>query len=250
MGGVVMRLPIDAAPEDVLSKLPCGNVVANIHFTPARHSPTRRALSALRQRKDVTWRLVLRDLGLRRLPTELLGLDTLDSLDLALNRLQEFSFRNSSLTRLVLDGNPLCRISVRLNRLEHLSLNNCSLVSVELEEAKNLRYLSLNRNPLGKFPLTTNLTHLYMSSCQLTSVPAEVTKLVKLVVLILDSNLLTEFPAVLCDMPELVQLDLTRNRINSLPPEIIKMTGLRQLFVSDIDQLVCPELMPLLLSLF
>ena len=250
MGGVVMRLPIDAAPEDVLSKLPCGNVVANIHFTPARHSPTRRALSALRQRKDVTWRLVLRDLGLRRLPTELLGLDTLDSLDLALNRLQEVP--TSSLTRLVLDGNPLCRISVRLNRLEHLSLNNCSLVSVELEEAKNLRYLSLNGNPLGKFPLTIpyNLTHLYMSSCQLTSVPAEVTKLVKLVVLILDSNLLTEFPAVLCDMPELVQLDLTRNRINSLPPEIIKMTGLRQLFVSDIDQLVCPELMPLLLSLF
>ncbi len=252
MGGVVMKIPLDASPEEVLSELPETKQVVNAHFTPARHSPTQRALLAVRRRKDITWRLVLRNLGWRRLPDELLGLgDCIDSLDLAFNRLQAVPCFPSSLVRLVLDGNPLCRISLKLARLEHLSLNNCSLVSVELA-TKSLHHLSLNDNPLGKFPSTqnlTNLTHLCLSSCQLTSVPVEVDKLVKLVVLVLDSNLLTEFPAVLCDMPGLVQLDLTRNQINSLPPAIVQMTGLRRLFVSDVEQLVCPDPMPLLLSL-
>jgi internalin A len=75
----------------------------------------------------------------------------------------------------------------------------------------------------------TNLTSLDLSSNQLTSVPAEVTRLTNLTSLNLSSNQLTSVPAEFTRLMNLTSLSLSNNPLTSVPAEIMRLTSLTSL---------------------
>jgi internalin A len=77
-----------------------------------------------------------------------------------------------------------------------------------------------------------NLTVLYLSRNQLTSLPTEIAELKNLTVLYLFHNQLTSLPTEIVELKNLTVLYLSRNQLTSLPTEIVELKNLTTLGLS------------------
>ena len=166
--------------------------------------------------------LDLSELGLTRLPLEVLQLTNLQGLYLNHNQLVELPAE-----------------IVQLANLQQLNLNNNQLVELpaEIVQLTNLHWLDLRNNQLGEVPAEigqlTNLQGLYLNHNQLVELPAEIGQLTNLQVLDLSNNQLGEVPAEIVQLTNLQVLDLSNNQLGEVPAEIVQLTNLQVLDLSN-----------------
>jgi internalin A len=115
--------------------------------------------------------------------------------------------------------------------------NNEILELIERAAREGWTKLKLTRNQLTTVPAEitklTDLTSLNLSDNQLKSVPAELTKLPNLTNLNLTGNQLTNLHPEITRLTNLTRLNLCGNLFTNLPPEITKLTNLAFLDLND-----------------
>jgi hypothetical protein len=141
--------------------------------------------------------IIMGDIGLTNLPTEIGNLTNLTMLNLKFNDLIKLPKQIGNLTKLTM-----------------LSLENNQLITLppEIGNLKELTVLGLENN-------------------QLITLPPEIGNLKELTVLGLDNNQLTTLPPEIGNLKELTKLNLSGNQFITLPPEIENLKELTNLYI-------------------
>jgi Leucine-rich repeat (LRR) protein len=148
---------------------------------------------------------------LKVLPSMIMNMTMLESIDLGSNELTSFSYNIGKLTNLqslYLGGNQFTSIPRELSLLKNLTtlyMDGNSLIDISsVVVLKQIRYLNLSRN-------------------QITSVPLDIGKINQtLEILYLDDNKLTDLPKDLAQMSQLEKLYIRNNEFSSATLEAIK----------------------------
>lgn len=185
--------------------------------------------------------LSLANLALEEVPQEILGLATLEILDLSGNRLKELPDLSAlqSLKILVLNENLLEALPASLAELtlRGLDLRSNSFNSFPSNLPVGLELLSVADNPIGTIPSSinqlTNLGMLDLTQIGLNTLPDEVRALENLERLFLGSNNLEIFPPVLTNLPELKMVVMANNKVTEIGAEVGEMSELRALDISQ-----------------
>jgi hypothetical protein len=190
----------------------------------------------------------LTNLGLTRVPPEVLCLPALEELRLGGNQLTALPAdvgRLARLTKLVLAQNQLEALPPEVERLaalEELDLSGNSLRAVppEVFRLTNLTYLSLKRNEgiaAGGLPPAVgdlvSLAHLDLAWTNLDRLPPEIGRLANLTRLHLPRNKLTALPPEVGRLAKLTSLHLSNNPLARLPPEVGDLSELAELYAAD-----------------
>lgn len=80
-----------------------------------------------------------------------------------------------------------------------------------------------------------------LSGMDLSSLPADISKLTRLNVVILSDNEFTEFPEGLTEVSSLIEIDLANNKISRIPDSISKLNKLQVLNLSGNDISSVPQ---------
>ncbi|KAJ0408552.1 hypothetical protein ATCC90586_009573 [Pythium insidiosum] len=169
-----------------------------------------------------TGMLALPERKLRRVPSEVLELTQLRTLDLSQNRLEEVPVQLSALTALKtlkLQSNALTMLPdlSSLTALTTLVLDNNQISALPNALPPNLTKLSLKGNRLTSLPPSvlalTQLQELDLSQNELSSLTDNVSSLASLVELTLDQNRLTSLPSALAECPRLKVLSARQNQL-------------------------------------
>jgi Leucine-rich repeat (LRR) protein len=216
------------------------------------------------------------DSGLTRIPTWVVSLSTLTSLDVSNNRLGHFPLSVASLVHLVslrVDGCAIENLPAAdiwpSPSLKFLSLDNNSLQSVSalqtkpslesLSVSKNsvrklivspggfrrLRSLDLSDNPLVALVVAVGscpaLEYLNLQSCRITVLSPSVARCACLKVLLMSFSRVATLPPTIGMLTVLHTLHLRRTRIHLLPPEIACCVALRDVNLAENDMLEPPQ---------
>jgi Leucine-rich repeat (LRR) protein len=214
--------------------------------------------------------------GLTRIPTWVVSLSTLTSLDISDNHLGHFPLSVASLVHIVslrangcaIDELPagdtwlapsLATLSLNNNGLQSLStvLLKTSLLSLSVSNNalrkfiispgafRRLRTLDLSDNPLvilvvsgGACPC---LEYLNLQRCHITVLSPSIARCARLQVLLLSFSRIVSVPPSLGMLPFLHTLHLRRTRIHLLPPELACCVALRDMNVVENDMLEPPQ---------
>jgi Leucine-rich repeat (LRR) protein len=214
--------------------------------------------------------------GLTRIPTWVVSLSTLTSIDISNNRLGHFPLSIASLAHLNsmrADGCAIEELPAAdawiAPSLALLSLNNNALQSVtallskpslgSISVSKNairklvvppgtfqrLRSLDLSDNPLVIFVVGTgscpSLEYLNLQNCRITILSPSIARCVRLHVLLMSFGRITTLPPTLGMLSLLHTLHLRRTRIHLLPPEIACCVALRDVNLVENDMLEPPQ---------
>ncbi|KAM3924246.1 volume-regulated anion channel subunit LRRC8D-like [Leptodactylus fuscus] len=177
-----------------------------------------------------------------KIPSALFGLTSLQSIDLASNRLQYVDElgnfqRLRSLNILRLSHNAICRLppSIEfLRNLEELSIshNNLENLPISLFNLVRLRHLDVSHNHIRHIPHEvghlTRLETLAIVSNEITFLPRELFRCHRLRSLHVSSNKLTNIPHEIGQLPLLSSLDLTGNNLTELPEELAHCIQLKK----------------------
>ena len=90
-------------------------------------------------------------------------------------------------------------------------------------------------NILGKSYDIETTTTLFLQNMLLTTLPAEIGKLINLQELILHNNSLTTLPSEIGNLTNLKKIYLNYNNLTTLPSEIGNLTNLQYLYLDDND---------------
>lgn len=120
-----------------------------------------------------------------------------------------------------------------------LSGKNLKAIPENIGRLKNLKKLTLNRNPLETLPseigLLKNLTYLAIYDSSLKELPAEIGELSNLTYLAIYGSQITELPAEIGKLVQLKLLALDNNKLKKLPPEIGSLKKLEMIFLNFND---------------
>ena len=182
--------------------------------------------------------------GLRDIPEEVFGYESIGCLDLSYNELE---FLPESIGDLVglqslsLTGNERFTGSFPstmkdLRELTAVEANQCAIrtISENLTSIPNLQVLDLSSNPLGKLSDRIgdfkHLTQLYLGYTGLSKLPSAIKKLKSLQTLDLQNNPdLTELPKHICHLKNLAVLNLTGINMYRLPSCMSHMSSLEEI---------------------
>ncbi len=173
--------------------------------------------------------LILRDLGLDRLPESVRALTWLRTLDVGKNKLTHLPDWVCGLTELrelVISYTPLQTIPAcldRLVRLEFLALNGSSVLTAH--------------EAIGSL---VRLQRLVLADLGLTQVPHWVRQLRELTILYLSHNQITELPKWLGELSRLRILGVENNRLRSLPDSLRLLSSMKELKIKDNLELNLP----------
>jgi tetratricopeptide (TPR) repeat protein len=181
---------------------------------PSRPTPEQIALKRIEECKHSGESfLLLSDLNLHELPTEIGQLTQLTTLDLGNNQLTTLPAEVWQLTQL---------------DMLTLGINQLTALPPEIGQLIKLRSLALFSNRLTTVPAEigqlTQLTMLYLGYNQLTTLPAEIGQLTQLTRLFVNDNQLTALPVELRELHKLTHLVLHGNPSLDLPPDILGPT--------------------------
>ncbi len=214
--------------------------------------------------------------GLTRIPTWVVSLSTLTSIDISNNRLGHFPLSVASLTHLVslrADGCAIEELPAAdtwiTPSLALLSLNNNTLQSVttlflkpsisSVSVSKNalrklvippstfqrLRFLDLSDNPLVTLVVGAgsclSLEYLNLQNCRITILSPSIARCARLHVLLLSFGRVTTLPPTLGMLSLLHTLHLRRTRVHLIPPEIACCISLRDFNLVENDMLEPPQ---------
>jgi internalin A len=172
--------------------------------------------------RDRSTYLDLSNKGLTFIPTEIIQLTSLVTLNINSNKLNSLPVEIIQLINL----KKLC-----------LSYNQLRRIPPEIFHLTNLRWLGLSHNQLevipSKIAKLINLKELYLKSNKLESLPPEIGELQKLFSLDFKENNLTEIPSEIGKLSDLTTLHLNGNQISCIPPEIGQINILRELDLSS-----------------
>ncbi|KAM3598856.1 uncharacterized protein V6R79_023472 [Siganus canaliculatus] len=198
-------------------------------------------LTGLKRLVDLT-ELLLQDCQLERLPSALLALTNLRTLDLQHNNLRTLEellglahLRRLSCLRLAFNRVLVLPASIGVLRgLELLDLSNNQLQSLppSLFTLRRLRRLLLAGNLLEELPAEVKalqlLTELDLSGNRIEQLPAELfSGCVELRILNVSHNSLSLLPGAVAALGQLCRLDLRSNSLEELPAELGCCSGLR-----------------------
>jgi len=214
--------------------------------------------------------------GLTRVPTWVVSLSTLTSLDISDNHLGHFPRSVASLVHIVslkADGCAIDELPAAdtwlAPSLATLSLNNNCLQSVSALLLKpSLLSLSVSNNALRKFIISPGsfrhlrtldlsdnplvvlvvsggacpaLQYLNLQRCHITVLSPSVGRCSHLQVLLLSFSRIASLPPTIGMLPLLRTLHLRRTRIHLLPPELAFCVALRDMNVHENDMLEPPQ---------
>ena len=115
----------------------------------------------------------------------------------------------------------------------------------ELGQLANLTELYLSQNQLTTVPKElgqlANLTELYLSQNQLTTVPKELGQLANLTELYLSQNQLTTVPKELGQLANLTALYFSQNQLTTVPKELGQLTNLTALYLDQNQLMTVPK---------
>ena len=156
------------------------------------------------------------------------------------NNVTEYYLTNNFLTKIVmsslsnnvqrldLTNNQITRLPdelFSLDKLTHLYVGHNKITTIpDTFKNSNIIILNLSDNPILKFPTEYphTLEQLYISFCNLTSIPPELSNLPDLVELDLSNNQISEIP----EIPSLHKLIISMNKFKELPQIMPKMVYL------------------------
>lgn len=174
-----------------------------------------------------TYRLDLSNTSLRKTPNNLANLTELRILNLSGNKLLNLEEVFNTIT------NP--------EKLEVLILDSLDLkiIPKSILKFKNLKQLSLNKNPHLNFVQATEIIEtlpirfLNLQQNSLENIPFQIAKITSLTGVNLSNNKIKNSQAfeTLAKLPNLKSLWLTNNKIYNLPEEIGLFTSLRNLYL-------------------
>lgn len=192
-----------------------------------------------------------------KIPGALVGLTSLQCIDLTSNRLQYVDELGSlqrlrSLTVLRLSHNAICRLPPSLElllNLEDISIshNNMENLPVSLFNLVRLRHLDVSYNNIRFIPTEvghlTRLETLAIISNQISFLPRELFRCSRLRSLRVSSNKLTNLPPEIGQLQLLSSLDLMGNDLTELPEEIANCLQLKKGGI-DVEERVLGTLPP------
>lgn len=178
-------------------------------------------------------------IGLTAAPQKFSSLNSLESLNLSNNAIQNFSSISSliKLTELNISGNQLTKIPAEVGSLISLTTLDLSNnlfstnYSAALSNLKSLEWLSLQNNQINAFPAElmqlSKLVHLNFAGNKISDGFQSLRLLKNLEQIYLDKNLITAFPETLLQLRSLQMLSLTGNQLSgSIPANIPALTFL------------------------
>jgi len=181
--------------------------------------------------------LILKNNNLTVLPTELIYLKKLKSINLGCNRFFQLPCvfeHTQSITILHLFNNLITELDPKalcgLKNLKYLNLNNNQLkfIPTEINRLPYLEVLSLDNNEITELPTETcqlsKLTELNINCNKLQRLPDKIAFLKDLKKLRARKNMITELPEGLLQCSKLEILDIAANCIKSFPNEILKLS--------------------------
>lgn len=192
--------------------------------------------------------LPLRECGLRALPdgsTELAAnVRTIDICCNSIKALPDEIRAWSSLETLLCSQNGLTSLPSSIGSLGQLqkldlSFNRLSTLPPELSQLGKVKTLMLNGNKLGpslpsavfEGPLAQSLEELDLSVNQLQDLPQAMSALVVLRTLSVSQNALTSLPAFVGKLEKLVRIDASLNRIKFVDPAVIALPQMNELWL-------------------
>ncbi|KAJ5078785.1 leucine rich repeat kinase 2 [Anaeramoeba ignava] len=182
--------------------------------------PTESVLYQIQEAERRQWaELILFDIHLTSLPSEIKNLTHLEILNINNNQLPTIPVEIGFLTG-----------------LQELYCGNNAMQYIpnEIGNLRFLRELHLHQNMLKTLPSSIgnllNLECLYLYDNQLPFLPNEICKLTNLVKLSLNKNLLSKFPAEISQLTRLKKLYLQNNKFQHLPLEITTLTSLAKFY--------------------
>ncbi|MHA1143212.1 MAG: leucine-rich repeat domain-containing protein [Candidatus Helarchaeota archaeon] len=193
--------------------------------------------------KKVVHALKINNKFLQDLPSSILKLNSLEKLELEYDGLKRITIHGmNSLKTLDLKGNRLEDITIldgSLQALEILDLseNQIRILPNSLEKLRELRILRLNNNKISRLPETfamlPKLEGIDLRNNLLSSLSSWIGKLTSLKVLLLSNNQLDELPNEILELSNLEGLDLSNNQITMLPNGIIQLKKLKKLRLNN-----------------
>ncbi|KAJ5075310.1 leucine-rich repeat protein soc-2 [Anaeramoeba ignava] len=218
--------------------------------------PTESVFSQIEEAARQDWpELLLCDLQLTTIPTQIKNLTMLQILNITNNQLtflpSEIGFL-TNLEELYCGHNLFKDLPSEIGKLISISglyLHDNQLESLNPSIGKltNLDSLYLYRNRLKLLPKEigslVNLTNLSVGENQLVSLPPQIVALSRLRKLYLQANKFEVIPPEIFNMNSLVKLYLNGNKIEKIQPEIRKLTKLKKLFLSqNLITIIPPEI--------
>ncbi|HRK83921.1 MAG TPA: COR domain-containing protein [Saprospiraceae bacterium] len=126
-----------------------------------------------------------------------------------------------------------------------LSENNIAAIPPQIAQLKNLKTLVLRKNNISSLPEEigelSNLSHLILGYNYLNDLPKSFARLQKLRELHLTSNLFTEIPDPIFELRELKVLWLTFNEIKEISGKISQLANLKTLYLKGNQLQEVPE---------
>jgi len=152
----------------------------------------------------------------------------------------EFQYQNMGLTSIPSDLIDLFQV----HSLD-LSENFIAEIPEKLLQQRGLYHLCLDNNQLFSLPENignlNNLAVLSLNSNQISSLPKSIGELTYLESLDLCNNHLTSLPDSIGDLPRLERLFLMNNKLEYLPENLINLQSLCELFVCDNPLISLPK---------
>ncbi|KAJ1977473.1 cysteinyl-tRNA synthetase, partial [Dimargaris verticillata] len=175
------------------------------------------------------------------LPTSLQNMQLLERLDIRRNNIQDINVLSKlpRLKELYCDHNALSTLHGNFQALTDLSLAKSYLTSFALRDAShslthlNLSHCQLSELPAELFTYLPALVTLRLDTNHLTTLPKSIGQLLRLQCLSCTNNLLSYLPTSIAFLPELTMLDVHSNNIKALFSEIWLAVKLEELNISS-----------------
>eukprot|EP01080_Neovahlkampfia_damariscottae_P006923 gene6923-11086_t len=184
--------------------------------------------------------LNLQSNSIKELPKEFQNLKTLKMLNLSGNQIQDVSnLNNLNLETLNLADNKISNFSIELNYLKKLNLsgNGINDLKNSLLELRNLEELYLQKNQINEIPTEIKnlqyLIKLNLSNNKIVKITDEIKILTLLESFNLSCNRIEEIPSIFIKLKNLKKMNLEDNRIKSFPKDICQLISLETLILNN-----------------
>lgn len=191
------------------------------------------------------YKAILTGNNFKEIPRQILEIESLEELVLAVNPITEFPCTISRLKKLksisvaetgIKDIN--CDLS-RLDSLEHfdISRNGLTKVPEQIKTIPNLIWLSLNSNQFIDLSFVDTrlkqLEILYLYTNKVKNISGETKFLVHLKELLIFDNEIESIPDNIADLKNLEKLEIWNNPIKKISPRIAELTKLKSIRIDD-----------------
>lgn len=191
------------------------------------------------------YKAILTNNNFTRLPPQILEINSLEELIMAVNPIREFPEGLEKLPKLKsvsFAETNIKEIKVDLSNLHSveefdLARNNLTHLPDQVKNIPNLKWLSLNNNRFTDLSFIDKrlykLETLYLYSNHIKTLSKETRHLPNLKELLIFDNQLDSIPSNITDLQHLEKLEIWGNPIKYISPEINRLTRLRSMRIDD-----------------